>query len=48
MAYPKENNDPELLEIKTKDDGIEKLKLKIKTEKHDQENILKSLKIDKE
>ena len=43
MAYPKLNNDPELLKIKRKDD--ENKEIKYKTEKHDQEKILKSLKI---
>ena len=37
-------NDPDLLKIKTKDDEIKYLKFK--TEKHDYENILKSVKID--
>ena len=40
------NNDPELLKLKTKDDEIKDLKYK--TENHDHENIMKSLKIDKE
>ena len=40
------NNDPELLKLKTKDDEIKDLKYK--SEKHDHENILKSLKIGKE
>ena len=39
-------NEPELLKIKTRDDEIKNLKYQ--TEKHDHENILKSLKIDKE
>ena len=43
---PNMNNDPELLKIKTKDEEIKDLKYK--TEKHDHENILKSLKIDNE
>ena len=46
MAYPNLNNDPELLKIKTKDDQLEELQYK--TEKHDYENILKSLEIDNE
>ena len=45
-TYPNLNNDPELLKIKTKDDEIKDLKYE--TEKHDHENILKSLKIDNE
>ena len=45
-TYPSLNNDPELLKIKTKDDEIKDLKHK--SEKHDHENILKSLKIDNE
>ena len=45
-TYPNLNNDPELLEIKTRDDEIKNLKYQ--TEKHDHENILKSLKIDNE
>ena len=44
MAYPSLNKDPELLNIKTKDDQIKELQYK--TEEHDYENILKSLKID--
>ena len=40
------NDDPTLLTITTKDDEFEELKYK--TEKHDHENILKSLKIDNE
>ena len=39
-------DDVELLKIKTKDDQLKELQYK--TEKHDQENILKSLKIDNE
>ena len=46
MAYPNINNDLELLIIKTRDDEIKELKYK--TEKHHHENILKSLKIDKD
>ena len=38
------NNEPELIGIKTKDDEIKDLKYK--TEKHDFENIVKSLKIE--
>ena len=37
-------NDPELLKTITKDDEIKHLEYK--TEKHDHENILRSLKID--
>ena len=44
--YPNLNNDPELLKIKARDDEIKNLKYQ--TEKHDHENILKSLKIDNE
>ena len=44
--YPNLNNEPELLKIKTRDDEIKNLKYQ--TEKHDHENILKSLKIDNE
>ena len=40
------NNEPELLKIKTRDDEIKNLKNQ--TEKHDHENVLKSLKIDNE
>ena len=40
------NNEPELLERKTRDDVIENLKYQ--TERYDHENILKSLKIGKE
>ena len=46
MAYPNISNDPELLKIKTRDDEIKNLKYQ--TEKHDHENILKSLKSDNE
>ena len=46
MTYRNLNQDPDLLKIKTKDDEIDELKYK--TEKHDHENILKSLKIDNE
>ena len=41
-TYPSLNKDPELLKIKTKNDEIKDIKYK--TEKHDQESILKSLK----
>ena len=44
--YPDLKNDVELLKIKTKDDQLNELQYK--TEKHDHENILKSLKIDNE
>ena len=40
------NIDPDLLKIKTRDDEIENLNYQ--TEKHDFENILKSLKADNE
>ena len=43
-GYPNINNEPELLKIKTNYDEIKNLKYQ--TEKHDHENILKSLKID--
>ena len=42
--YPDLKNDVELLKIKTRDDEIKNLKYQ--TEKHDHENILKSLKND--
>ena len=45
-AYPDLKNEPELLKIKTRDDEIKNLKYQ--TEKHDFENILKSLKVDNE
>ena len=45
-TYPNLNSDPELLKIKSKDDQLKELQYK--TEKHDHENILKSLKIDNE
>ena len=45
-TYLKIHNGPELLKIKTKDDEIKDLKNG--TEKHDYENLLKSLKIDNE
>ena len=43
-TYPTLKSEAELLKITTKDDEIKTLKYK--TEKHDYENILKSLKID--
>ena len=45
-TYPNINNKPELLKIKTRNDEIKNLKYQ--TEKHNHENILKSLKIDNE
>ena len=45
-TYPNLNSEPELLKIKTRDDEIKNLKYQ--TEKHDHENILKSLKSDNE
>ena len=45
-TYPNSNNKPEFLKIKTKDDQFEELQYK--TERHDHENILKSLKLDNE
>ena len=45
-TYPDLKNDVELLKIKTRDNEIKNLKYQ--TEKHDHENILKSLKIDNE
>ena len=45
-TYPDLKNEPELLRIKTRDDEIKNLQYQ--TEKHDHENILKSLKIDNE
>ena len=45
-TYPNLKNDVELLKIKTRDDEIKALKYQ--TEKHDHENILKSLKVDNE
>ena len=44
--YPDLKNEPELLKIKTRDDEIKNLKYQ--TEKHDFENILKSLENDNE
>ena len=46
MTYANINIEPELLIIKTRDDEIKNLKYQ--TEKHDHENILKSLKIHNE
>ena len=43
-TYPNISTEPELLKIKTRDDEIRNLKYQ--TEKHDHENILKSLKSD--
>ena len=43
---PDLNNEPELIGIKTRDDEIKNLKYQ--TERHDNENILKSLKADNE
>ena len=45
-GYPDLKNEPELLKIRTRDDEIKNLKYQ--TEKHDHENILKSLKSDYE
>ena len=45
-TYPDLKNEPEFLKIKTRDDEIKNLKYQ--TEKHDHENILKSLKSDNE
>ena len=45
-TYPDLKNEPELLKIKTRDDEIKTLKYQ--TEKHEHENILKSLKVDNE
>ena len=45
-TYPKINNEPELLKIKTRDDATKNPEYQ--TERHDHENILKSLKIDNE
>ena len=44
MAYPDKINDPELFKIKTEDDEIKDKKCK--TEKHDHESLLDSLKVD--
>ena len=46
MAYPNLNNEPELLKIETRDDEIKYLKYQ--EEKHDYENILKTIKADNE
>ena len=46
IGYPDLNNELELIKIKTKDDQLKELQYK--TEKHDHESILKSLKIDAE
>ena len=45
-GYPDLKNEPEMLKIKTQADEIKNLKYQ--TEKHDHENILKSLKVDNE
>ena len=45
-TYPDLKNEPELIKNKTRDDEIKNLKYQ--TEKHDHENILKSLKVDNE
>ena len=45
-TYPDLKNEPELLKIRTRDDEIKNLKYQ--TEKHDYENILRSIKIDNE
>ena len=45
-TYPDLKNEPELLKIKTRDDGIKSLKYQ--NEKHDHEKILKSFKADNE
>ena len=45
-TYPNLNNEPEIIKIKTRDDGIKNSKYQ--TEKHDHEQKLKSLKIDDE
>ena len=45
-TYPDLKNEPELLKIKTKDDQLKELQYR--TEKHDHENIFKSLKSDNE
>ena len=52
-GYLNLNNEPELLKTKTKDDEIKNLKyetenLKYYNERHNHENILKSLEVDKE
>ena len=45
-TYPDLKNEPEILKIKTKADQLKELQYR--TEKHDYENILKSLKADNE
>ena len=45
-TYPDLKNEPDLLKIKTKDDQLKELQCR--TEKHDHENILKSVKADNE
>ena len=45
-TYPDLKNEPELLKFETRDGEIKNLKYQ--TEKHDHENILKSLKVDNE
>ena len=45
-TYTNINNEPELLNIETRDDDFKNLKYQ--TEKHDHENVFKSLKIDNE
>ena len=45
-GYPIINNELELIKIETRDDEIKNLKYQ--TEKHDHENVLKSLKKDNE
>ena len=45
-TYPNLNNEPELLKIRSKDDQLKELQYR--REKHDFENILKSLKSDNE
>ena len=45
-TYPDLKSEPELLKIRSKDDQLKELQYR--TEKHDHENILKSLKADNE
>ena len=45
-TYPDLKNEPELLKIKRRDDEIKNLKYQ--SEKHNHENLLKSLKVDNE
>ena len=45
-TYPKLNDKPGLIKIKTRDDEFKNIKYQ--TEKHDHQNILKSLKTDNE